>query len=158
VCCYSTYSSNWGTTVLTRMRMSHISTKYDCRSISYQRNSLWDGIYQHGVPAPNLCQIKGCQLDRHRRKANCKQNAKVEGTGHWTLTLIFRARFARICLFILKTCFVQQHCETIPRSISQTRFKSPSISKETSNVNRELHNNNHENPTTPQASIGRTRS
>ena len=43
-----------------------------------------------------------------------------------TLTLIFKATFARYCLLILKTCFVKQHCETIPRSVSQILFKSPS--------------------------------
>ena len=43
-----------------------------------------------------------------------------------TLTLIFKATFARYCLVILKTCFVKQYCETIPRPVSQILFRSPS--------------------------------
>ena len=42
-----------------------------------------------------------------------------------TFTLIFNATLARYCLLSLKTCFVRQHWETIPRSVSQIRFKSP---------------------------------
>jgi hypothetical protein len=65
------------------------------------------------------------------------------------LIFIFRARFARICLLILTTCFVQQHCDTNQRSISQTRFKLPSIrqgNNQTNNFVQQFVYNNSENP------------
>ena len=46
-----------------------------------------------------------------------------------TLTLIFKATFARYYLLILKTCLVKQHCETSPRSVSQIRSRSPTQNK-----------------------------
>ena len=42
-----------------------------------------------------------------------------------TLTLIFRETFAKYCLLILKTCFVKQHCDISPKSVSQIRLMSP---------------------------------
>lgn len=42
-----------------------------------------------------------------------------------TFTFILRDTLAKYCLLILNTCLVKQHCETMPRSVSQIRFRSP---------------------------------
>lgn len=42
-----------------------------------------------------------------------------------TLTLILSETFAKYCLLILKTCFVKQHCDIKPKSVSQIRLMSP---------------------------------
>lgn len=58
-----------------------------------------------------------------------------------TLTFIFKATLARYCLLILKTCFVKQHWDTIPRSVSQILFKSPTNNQKQAGIDLTYHTN-----------------
>lgn len=48
----------------------------------------------------------------------------------FTLTLIFRETLARYCLLTLKTCFVRQHWDIKPRSVSHILLRSPEHEKQ----------------------------
>lgn len=60
----STYSSNGRAAIFTRMRMGYISTKYDGRPISHQRNAPWHSINQYSVPSSNLLEAKLCWVKK----------------------------------------------------------------------------------------------
>lgn len=46
-----------------------------------------------------------------------------------TLTLIFKETLAKYCLLVLNTCFVRQHCDIKPKSVSHILLRSPASVK-----------------------------